>query len=124
VVRYGNGILEQVFDCRIVQILLSVAKQVLEVSPDNRRSRFCNSRHHRLFVVRSCFSFDHADSALGTGADAGTQTVAEEIGNKPGLPVNNLERSLRAVGDALTAPRAFVLIDADDLPFHIVPLPA
>jgi hypothetical protein len=97
-----------------------VAKQVFQMCPDNRCSLVCNGCHHRLFVIGNCLSFNHADGAFGTGSDAGTQTVAEEIGYKPGFPVNDLERSLRAVGDALAAPRAFLLIDADDLPFHIV----
>ncbi len=50
--------------------------------------------HHGFLIVGHGFTLDDADRSFGTGADAGAKTVTEEIGYKPGFPVNDLERSL------------------------------
>jgi hypothetical protein len=119
-----NGVLDQVFDCRIVQILLTLAEQVFEMCFDHRRSLLCNVCHHGLLIVRNSLALDDADRPFRTGTDAGAKTVAEEVAHEPCLPFNELERSFGTVRDALAASRAFLFIDADDLPFHTASLPA
>jgi hypothetical protein len=51
-----------------------------------------------------------------TGSDTGTKAIAEEIACEPGLPVNELEISLRAVWDALAAPLTFRVVNTEDPP--------
>jgi len=94
-----------------------------EMGFDDRTSLFYDIRHHRLLIVGHGLTLDHADRTFRAGADAGPEPVAEKIAHEPGLPVDELERSLRAVRDALAATGAFLSIDADDLPFHAPALP-
>ncbi len=119
VVGYGDSVRGQVLDRLPVEPHLPVAEKVLQVCPDDRFSLghdlFC---HHGLFIVRLGLPLDDADRPLRAGPDTGAKPVAEEVTHEPCLPVDDLKRSFRAVGDAETAPGAFLLVDIDDLSLH------
>ncbi len=59
-------------------------------------------------------------SAGRTGAETGPETVAELVGDQLGLTVNDLQRSLGAIRNALSAAVTQFLVDLNDFPhlFH------
>jgi hypothetical protein len=113
-----NSLLDQVLNSLIIERDLPVACEMFEMGFDNRRALLHDGRHHGLFIIGRSFPFDNRNSSFRTGPDAGSEPVAEQVGDQPCFPVNNLEGPLRAVRDALAAPRAFRFVDADDLSFH------
>jgi hypothetical protein len=108
----------QVFKRLFIQISLPVAGKVFEMGFDDGCALPHDVLHYRLFIVRSGFTLDDADRAIGAGPYARAQAVAEQVAYESSLTVDDLDGSLRAVRDALPASRAFVFVDADDLPFH------
>ncbi len=95
-----------------------MAGEMFEMRPDNGRTLPDDMLHHGRLIVRQRFALDDINRSLRTDAHAGTETVAEEIADKPRFSVDDLECPLGAVRDAFPAPRAFFFIDTDDLPFH------
>jgi hypothetical protein len=93
--------------------------KMLEMCFDHRGSLLYDIRHHGLLIVGDSLTPDYADRAFRAGADAGAKAVAEEVAHEPGLSPDDLQRSLRAVRDALAASGAFLFIDTDDLAFHV-----
>jgi hypothetical protein len=61
-------------------------------------------------------SLHDAQCTLGALTQAGAKTVAELVTDQASLSVNNLERALDALGDALTATIALLFINLNDVP--------
>src|SRR5208337_3145950 len=114
----GDVVLYQVLDCLVVECYLAIAGKVLQVRFDDRCSLLCDSSHHDLLIVRHRIALDHRDRSLRTRTYAGPKPVAEKVADQPGFPFDQLERSFRAVRDALAASSTFPVFYADDLPFH------
>jgi hypothetical protein len=56
----------------------------------------------------------------GTVAKAGAEPVAKVVGHKPGLAVDNLDGAFRTSRHTKSAAVAFIFIDSDDIPDHIL----
>jgi hypothetical protein len=113
-------VLLQVFNRLVIQISLPMAGKVLEMGFDDGCTLSHDILHYRLFIVGDGFALDDDDRALGAGPDASAEAVAEQVAYEPCLTIDDLNSSLRAVRDALPASRAFIFVDANYLPFHII----
>ena len=101
------------------EFLLSMSLQVFQVGPDDRLALGNDVLgHHPPLVVGLCLPLFHRDGPEGTFADAGPEAVAEQVTDKAGLAVDELQRSLRAVGYADAAAVAELVVDMDDLARH------
>jgi hypothetical protein len=116
--RDRDGVLDQVLNPLIVECPLSMTCQVLEVGFDDQCSLFYDHCHHGLLAVRLGLAFNDTDRPFWAGADTGPKPVTEKVAHEPGLPVNELECSLRAIRDALAASRAFRIVNADNPALH------
>ncbi len=59
-------------------------------------------------------SFFDADGVFGAMAEAGSEAVAEVIGDEFGFAVDEADSAFGAVWDAEAAAVAFILVDVDD----------
>jgi hypothetical protein len=100
--RYGSTVFHKIFDCLLVKRDLIMTGEMFEMG----------------FYYRYGFALDYGNRTFRAGADTGTKAVAEQVAHKPGFPINDLERPLGTVRDALAAARALRFIDADYLSFH------
>jgi hypothetical protein len=56
----------------------------------------------------------------GAVAEAGAEPVAKVVGHKAGLAVHNLDGAFRTGRHAESAAVAFIFIDSDDIPDHML----
>jgi hypothetical protein len=117
-IRDRYAALYQVLDCLIIQWDLTMAGEMFQMRLNNRCTLPDDILHDRLLIVGYSFSLDYRYRPLRTGTDAGTKAVTKEIAYEPCLSVNKLKSSFRAVRYALTASRAFGIINTDYFPFH------
>jgi hypothetical protein len=117
-IRDQNAILYQEFNSLIIQRDLTMAGEMLQMRPDDWCPLSDYILHDSLLIVGNSFALNDADRPFWTGPDTCTKTIAEEIADKPGLSIDELKSSLRAVRDTLTTSRAFGIIDTDYFPFH------
>jgi hypothetical protein len=94
---------------------------VIEVGLQNILSLGNDISHDFEFIVGFRLPFFNGDGIFRATGKACPKTVAQEIPDKAGFPVNDLQCSFRAVCDAQAATVAFFLIDSYDLPFHMDP---
>ena len=118
VVRDHHGVLDQVFNRLVVQVPLPVAEQVFEMRFDDCPSLSYNVFHYRLFIIRHGLTLNNADRPFRAGPGTRPEPVTEKVAHQPCLPVNDLERTFRAIRYALSAPRALLLVYADNVSFH------
>lgn len=118
VIGDGDAVLDQVLDGLVIQCDLTMAGQVFQVRFYHRGALLDDPCHDSPLIVWLGLAFDHADRTFRTGADAGTKAVTEKIAHEPGFAIDDLQRSLRTVGDALATTGAFRIVNADDLPLH------
>jgi hypothetical protein len=69
-----------------------------------------------LLVERLCFPLLQPDGVLGAVAKARAKTVAEVVGDEPGLAIDDLDCTLRARRHALAAPVAPLRVYVNDQP--------
>ena len=119
-VRDGDGIFYQVFNCQVIEFYLPVAAKMFEMRLYNRCTLFYNIFHDGLLIVGYSLPLDDAYRSFGACADAGSETIAEEIAYEPGLPIDDLKGTLRAVRDTLAASRALVIVNTDYFTFHSI----
>jgi hypothetical protein len=74
--------------------------------------RIGRRRHHE----RRGLPLDDPDGSLRALAEAGSEAVAERVGDQPGLAVDDPYRPLVTRGDTIAAPVAQLLDDLHDLP--------
>ncbi len=89
--------------------------QMLQVRPDGVGPLRCDAGHNPPFVIGLRFAFHHLDSAFGAMSNACSKSVTEEVTDEARLAVDDLQRSLGAVGNAFPASVAPVVIDGNDL---------
>ncbi len=70
------------------------------------------------FIKLIGFTLDDLDGILGTMSEAGTETVAEIIGDQLGLAINDLNSTFGAGRHTKPATITLVLIYNYDFPFH------
>ena len=114
----GDAFLDEVLNSLIIECDLPMTCEMVEMGFDDRHTLFHDRCHHRIFVIGCCLAFDNGDRSLGAGSYAGSETITEEIANKPCLSINELKSSLRTVRNALTASRACIFVNTDYGPFH------
>jgi hypothetical protein len=73
---------------------------------------------HRLFVELIGLSLLDGDGIHGTVSEAGAQSIAQVIGEQPGLAVDDLDRAFGTGRNTKAAAVAFFLIYFYDLSFH------
>jgi hypothetical protein len=113
-----NAILDQVLDSLIIQRDLAMAGEMFEMRRNYRCTLPDDIFHDRLLIVGNRFPLNDADRPFRAGTNAGTKTIAEKVTDQPCLSVDELKSTLRAVRDALTASRAFCIVNTDYVPFH------
>jgi hypothetical protein len=59
------------------------------------------------------------DGVLGAVAETGAQPIAEIVGYQARLAIDNLNGAFRAGRNTETATVAFVLVDVNDISFHV-----
>jgi len=74
---------------------------------------------HLYFVIGLRLAFFYRYGILRTRIQAGAQSIAKQITYESRLSINDLKRTLRAVGNTNAASVAFFLVNIDDLPSHI-----
>ena len=77
--------------------------QVLQMGNYRIGSLFDHDFHDLGFIVGLRFSFFNGNGSLGTMSQAGSQSVAHQITDKPGFTIDHLKCSLVTGGDTLTA---------------------
>jgi hypothetical protein len=97
--------------------------QMLQVSLDSVFTLGNNiGPHDQCFIVGFSFPLFNADGSPGTGANAGTKTITEEVPYEPGFAVYKLQSPLRASISAGSAAIAAFFIYGYDIAFHIYSL--
>lgn len=114
----GNVVLVQVFNCLFIEALLAMPQEVFKMSGDNRWPLGNNIGHHGLLVIGPGFPFNDRNRSFRACADTGAKPIAEEVAHEACFPLNQLQCSLRTIGDALAASRALFFVDMNDLSFH------
>ena len=92
---------------------------MVEVGADDVCALGHDVGHDLFFVIGLGFALLDMDGAQRAGADAGAQAVAEEVGDQAGLAVDELQGAFGAIGQALAAAVADLVVNADDLSFHV-----
>ena len=73
----------------------------------------------RGLIKLRCLAALDLDRPLRAVPQTRPQTVAQEVGDEPGLAVNDLDGTLRTGGNALPATVAQVFVDGDNLADHV-----
>jgi hypothetical protein len=74
--------------------------------------------HYLPLVIWEGIPLLDCDGAFRTMPEAGSQAVAEEVADQPGLAVNDLERPFRTARNAQSATVALALVNANDFAPH------
>jgi hypothetical protein len=97
---------------------LPVLAQVIKMRNDGGGALVHHGFDDTALIVLFGFTTLHRERACRTVADAGPESVAQDLSDQSGLSVDYLQCSLRASRDAFPAPVAEVLVDGDDFSFH------
>ncbi|MPM99744.1 hypothetical protein SDC9_146938 [bioreactor metagenome] len=99
-------------------LVFAVRLEVFEVRLDRVGARRGDPLHHQPLVIGGGFAFDQLDRTARTLAQAGAESVAEEVADQAGFAVDHLDRAFGAVRNAVAAAVAERLVDFDDFSFH------
>jgi hypothetical protein len=117
--NFDRDILFAQIGLRDLQILgLVVFAQMLEMGRKHVSPLRHYIGHNLALIVGLGFPLDHADGPLGAIIQAGSQPVAKQISYQPGLAINYLQGTFRAIRDTDPTAVAFCLVDLNDLAFH------
>ena len=116
----GNVMIRQVLPRLFKVCFFVMGGQVIEVGADDIGALGRDIGHDAHLVIGFGLTFFDADGAQRAGADAGAQSVAEKVGDQPGLVVDELQRPFGTIGQALSAAIAYVLVNENDISFHVV----
>ena len=111
----GRGALFQIVHRGAEVFVFLMIAEMLEMRLDHGGALLDHVGHHLSLVVGLGLAFFDRDGALRTMPKAGPQAVAQEFAHQPGFAVDQLDRPLRTVGNAVAAAVALFLVDPDDL---------
>ena len=74
--------------------------------------------HHLGFIIGFGFTLFHGNGTFGAVSDTGAKSVAEQVADQPGFPVNNLQCTFVAIRYTIAASVAQIFINFNNGPFH------
>lgn len=94
--------------------------EVIKVGQDGISSLRNHGFHHFTLIIGFCFTFNDFNRTFRAVADAGTKTIAEQIADQSCLTVNQLHGPFMTIGNADATSVAFLFINLNNFPFHIL----